>query len=78
MQTTERLLYPRKDAAFQLGVSVRTLDYLIARKELETRRIGKKVLVTRRSLVRFAGANHFGSVGGQIILRTEAGDERGS
>ena len=59
---TERLLYPRKDAAFQLGVSIRTLDYMIARKELETRRIGKKVLVTRRSLVRFAGANHFGAV----------------
>jgi excisionase family DNA binding protein len=66
MQTTERLLYPRKDAAFQLGVSVRTLDYLIARKELETRRIGKKVLVTRRSLVRFAGANHFGAVSSQV------------
>ena len=62
--TTERLLYPRRDAAFQLGVSVRTLDYMIARKELETRRIGKKVLVTRRSLVRFAGANHFGTVAG--------------
>lgn len=63
--TTERLLYPRKDAAYQLGVSVRTLDYLIARKELETRRIGKKVLVTRKSLTRFANANHYGAVTGE-------------
>jgi excisionase family DNA binding protein len=62
VQTTERLLYPRKDAAFQLGVSVRTLDYYIARKQLDFRRIGKKVLIPRASLVRFAGANHYGAV----------------
>ena len=55
---TERLLYPRKDAAFQLGISIRSLDYLVARKQLDTRRIGKKVLVPRNALVRFAGANH--------------------
>ena len=61
----ERLLYPRKDAAFQLGVSVRTLDYIIARKELETRRIGKKVLIPRGALVRFANTNHFDSVSGE-------------
>jgi len=60
--TTERLLYPRKDAAFQLGVSVRTLDYLVAAKQLETRRVGKKVLIPRGSLVKFAGANHYGPV----------------
>lgn len=62
--TTERLLYPRKDAAFQLGVSVRTLDYMVAAKQLETRRVGKKVLVTRGSLVKFASANHYGPVSG--------------
>lgn len=55
---TERLLYPRKDAAFALGISVRSLDYLIADKKLETRRLGKKVLIPRGALVRFAGANH--------------------
>lgn len=66
MQTTERLLYPRKDAAFQLGVSVRTLDYMVAAKQLETRRVGKKVLVTRGSLVKFANSNHFGPVSGSV------------
>jgi hypothetical protein len=54
----EKFLYNRKEAALSLGVSVRSVDYIIARRELETRRVGKKVLVTRESLRRFAGANH--------------------
>jgi excisionase family DNA binding protein len=57
--TETRLLYDRKSAAQQLSVSVRTIDYLVANKELDTRRIGKKVLVTRASLVRYAAGNHF-------------------
>lgn len=59
--TTARLLYDRKEAARQLSISVRSLDYLIASKELETRRIGKKVLVPHGSLVRFAHGNHYTS-----------------
>jgi hypothetical protein len=62
-----RLLYDRKEAARQLSISVRSLDYLIAGKQLETRRIGRKVLVTRASLVRFARGHHpnlIKSVGG--------------
>jgi excisionase family DNA binding protein len=57
--TETRLLYDRKEAARQLSVSVRTIDYLVANKELDTRRIGKKVLVTRASLVKYASGNHF-------------------
>jgi hypothetical protein len=54
-----RLLYDRKEAARQLSISVRSLDYLIAGKHLETRRIGRKVLVTRASLVRYSAGNHY-------------------
>jgi hypothetical protein len=54
-----RLLYDRKEAARQLSISVRSLDYIIAAKELDTRRIGRKVLVTRASLVRYASGNHY-------------------
>ena len=54
-----RLLYDRKEAARQLSISVRSLDYLIAGKQLETRRIGRKVLVTRASLVRYSAGNHY-------------------
>jgi hypothetical protein len=55
-------LYDRKEAARQLSISMRSLDYLIARKQLDTRRIGKKVLVTHASLVRYSSANHYEAV----------------
>ncbi len=57
-----RMLYDRKTAALQLSISVRSLDYLIAGKQLATRRIGKKVLVPYRELVRYARADHYESV----------------
>jgi hypothetical protein len=56
-----RLLYDRKAAARMLSISVRSLDYLIAGRELETRRIGKKVLIPYGSLSRFSQANHYDS-----------------
>lgn len=57
-----RLLYDRKTAAIQLSISVRALDYLIAQGKFNTRRIGKKVLIPHADLVRFAKADHFGSI----------------
>ncbi len=57
-----RLLYDRKTAARMLSISVRSLDYIIAAKGLDTRRIGSKVLVTHASLVRYASGNHCESV----------------
>jgi excisionase family DNA binding protein len=57
-----RLLYDRKGAAQQLSISVRSLDYLIANRKLETRRIGKKVLIPYAELRRFAKGNHYDTV----------------
>jgi hypothetical protein len=57
-----RLLYDRKEAARQLSISVRSVDYFLAQKKFDTRRIGKKVLITHASLVRFAQGNHFEGV----------------
>ena len=54
-----RLLYDRKNAARQLSISVRSLDYAIAAKKFRTIRIGKKVLIPRSELVRYAAANHY-------------------
>jgi excisionase family DNA binding protein len=54
----ERLLYPRKDAAFQLGISVRSLDYLISNRKLAFQKIGKRVLIHHRELASFAARNH--------------------
>jgi hypothetical protein len=59
--SAHRLLYDRKGAAQQLSISVRSLDYLIAAKQFDTRRIGKKVLVPYASLVQYASANHYDS-----------------
>ena len=65
-----RMLYDRKEAARQLSISIRSLDYLIAGKQLDTRRIGKKVLITHASLVRFSQGNHY-----TITSRSEADTE---
>lgn len=53
-----KLLYSRKDAAFALSVSVRSLDYLIANKQLNFRRLGKKIMVHATELARFSRADH--------------------
>lgn len=50
----DKLLYSRREAAAQLSVSLSTLEQLIARGELKTRRIGKRVLVPRGELVKLA------------------------
>ena len=49
-----RLLIDRRDAAYQLGISIRKLDELIALKEIPVRRIGRRVLVPQSSLEEFA------------------------
>jgi hypothetical protein len=67
-----RLLHSRHEAASQLSISVRSLDYLIARKQLDTRRIGRKVLIPHTSLVRFAGRNHYEGVGPTIRSDADA------
>ena len=42
-----------------LGISVRSLDYLIAGQHLRTQKIAKRVLIHARELERFARANHY-------------------
>jgi len=61
-QPMQKLLHTRKDAAWTLSVSTRSVDYLIASGALETRRIGRKVLIVAASLKKFAAANHYGAV----------------
>jgi hypothetical protein len=58
--TTEepRLLYARKEASRKLSICVRSLDYLIATKQLATRRLGKRVMIPHCELVRFSKTDH--------------------
>lgn len=58
----EKLLYSRKDAAFALSLSMRSIDYLIAGKQLLTRRIGNRILIPADEIRRFARASHFGPI----------------
>ena len=62
MASVEKFLYSRKEAALSLGISVRSLDYIVARKELPTRRIGGKVLIPAVALRKFAAMDHFGNI----------------
>lgn len=48
------ILLDRKSAAAAIGVSVRSLDYLISGGRLRVRRLGKRVLIPRTELERFA------------------------
>jgi hypothetical protein len=54
----ERILYPRAEAAHQLGISVRTLAEYTKVGEIHPRFLGGKVLYHRSELAWFAKANH--------------------
>jgi len=58
MEITEKVLYTKREAAQQLSISLRSLDYLIFSQQLPTRRIGRRVLVHRDSIERFAKRDH--------------------
>lgn len=55
---TMKFLYSREEAAFALGVCSRTISHLIHRGDLQTRRIGKRVLIPREVLRKYASADH--------------------
>ena len=54
----ESILVSKRDSAAMLGVSVRTLENLIHWKELPVRRIGRRCLIERQALERFARRDH--------------------
>jgi hypothetical protein len=54
----QRLLVDRRNAAQYLSISQRSLDYLLAAGEFNTRRIGARVLIPISELQRFAKVDH--------------------
>lgn len=52
------ILYDKKVASVMTSLSVRSLEYLIAAKELEVRRVGRRVLIPRKALEKFAMRDH--------------------
>jgi excisionase family DNA binding protein len=53
-----KLLHSKTEAAQMLNVSLRTIDNLIAFKELPVRRIRRRVLIPHSALLSFARADH--------------------
>jgi len=53
-----KLLVSKREAAAALGVSVRTIDNLLAHKELVARKIGRRTLIPVTELERFARRDH--------------------
>lgn len=56
--TEERILVGRREAARMLSISQRSLDYLVANKQLDVRRIGSRVLLSLNELRRYAQSDH--------------------
>lgn len=52
--TVTPLLHTKVEAAAMLNISVRTIDNMIAMKELPVRRIRRRVLIPRTVLLNFA------------------------
>lgn len=48
----------KQEAAQMLGVSLRTIDRLIALKELQVRRLGRRVLIPRAALESLMHRDH--------------------
>jgi len=57
-ETDQPILTSRQRAAALLGISVRSLDYLIAKNELPGRRVGRRVLVPYAALVAWCKHDH--------------------
>lgn len=55
---SEPIALSKQEAAQMLGVSLRTVDRLIALKELQVRRLGRRVLIPRTSLVNLIRGDH--------------------
>jgi excisionase family DNA binding protein len=58
LSTDDKLLVGRQEAAELLSISQRALDYLVANRQLQVRRIGTKVLIPRSELHRFVRGDH--------------------
>ena len=55
---TDVILLDKRTAAAVLSISPRTLEYLIAGKEIAVRRIGRRCLISRGEVERFANRDH--------------------
>jgi excisionase family DNA binding protein len=61
---SEKILFSKAASAELLDISIRTLETLITAGEIPIQRIGRRVVISRRALDKFAQGNHATSRGG--------------
>ncbi len=54
----DKILVSREEAAEMLSISPRAIDYLVSTRQLDTRRIGARVLIPTSELKRFTRSDH--------------------
>ncbi len=54
----DKILVSREEAAEMLSISPRAIDYLVSTRQLDTRRIGTRVLIPTSELKRFSRSDH--------------------
>lgn len=54
----DRIFHGKRETAAMLGISVRTLENLIAMREISPRHIGRRVLFDEKEIERFARRDH--------------------
>lgn len=54
----QKLLYSRKEAAYALSISCRSLDLLIASGQLAVRKIGSRIMIPAHTLHEYAATDH--------------------
>jgi excisionase family DNA binding protein len=55
----DTLLLSKQEVARMLGISIRSLEHLISRQEISTRKIGRRVLIARSAVESFAKEKNF-------------------
>lgn len=58
IRSAPKLAYSKAEVSSLLSISLRTLDNLIARKEITVRRIGRRVLIPYTSVAAFLRCDH--------------------
>lgn len=53
-----KLLYSRKDSAFALSISIRSLDLAIAAGKIVVRKLGKRIVIPADALLAYASVDH--------------------
>ena len=67
----DQIFVSRQDAAKALSISVRSLDYLIALGKIPVRKLGKRTLILRTALEKFARSPEVAPNGAAIRFSNE-------